>query len=165
MESPTESLSKSALKVQRAVAAHGIPCHVTEMTETTRTAEDAAKAVGCGVGQIVKSLVFKGKVSGAPFLVVASGANRVDLKKIADLAAEKVKMAPPDFVREKTGFAIGGVPPLGHAAPMDVFIDEDLLEHEKIWAAAGTPHALFQLSPEDLRLMTKGKVATIKQTS
>ncbi len=165
MKNQFDSLSKSALKVQQAVVAHGIPCLVTEMKDTTRTAEDAAKAVGCSVGQIVKSLVFMGKVSGTPFLVVASGANRVDLHRLADLAAEKVKMAPPDFVREKTGFAIGGVPPLGHTEQMDVFIDEDLLEHEKIWAAAGTPNALFELSPKDLRLLTKGKVATIRQTA
>ena len=106
-EPPIQPMSRSARKVQKALAAHGIHCRVTEMAETTRTAEDAARAVGCHVGQIVKSLVFKGKKTGTPFLVVASGANRVDLNKLGGLASEKLKMAPPDFVREKTGFAIG----------------------------------------------------------
>jgi prolyl-tRNA editing enzyme YbaK/EbsC (Cys-tRNA(Pro) deacylase) len=121
------------------------------MPQSTRTAEDAARAVGCQVGQIVKSLVFQGKQSHQALLVATSGANRVNEKKIAGLISEPLSKADADFVRDKTGFAIGGVPPVAHAQPIRIFIDEDLLQYDEIWAAAGTPRALFKLTPQDLQ--------------
>ena len=132
------------------------------MQDTTRSAQDAARAVGCEVGQIVKSLVFKGKQSRQPVLVVTSGANRVNEKTIGKELAETIKMADPEFVRDVTGFAIGGVPPVGHRQALKIFIDEDLLQYEEIWAAAGTPHAVFKLTPDDLKTITNGKVISVK---
>ena len=158
----TERLSGSARKVQDALNAHGLQCQVLELKQTTRSAKDAAEAVGCDVGQIVKSLVFKGKASHKPVLVVASGSNRVNEKRLAELVAEPVKMPDADFVRQKTGFVIGGVPPVGHIESLETYIDEDLFKYEEIWAAAGTPHALFKLTPTDLETITGGLVASIK---
>lgn len=159
----TTTLSPSALKVQQALAGFGLDLQVTELTESTRTAQDAAQAVGCAVGQIVKSLVFRGKTSGEAVFVVASGANRVDEKALAGLVGEKIEKADADFAREKTGFAIGGVPPVGHPAPLHTFIDEDLLQYDEVWAAAGTPNALFSLTPQQLCQITAGQVVTIRK--
>lgn len=156
-------LSPSAQKVQQALAGFGLDCRVKELGESTRTALDAAQAVGCDVGQIVKSLVFRGKTSGVGVFVVASGANRVNEKLLAALVGEKIDKADADFVREQTGYAIGGVPPVGHATPLVTFVDEDLLQYQEIWAAAGTPNALFSLTPEQLCLITSGKVVPIKK--
>lgn len=159
----TTTLSPSALKVQKALAGFGLDLQVKELTESTRTAQDAALAVGCDVGQIVKSLVFRGKTSGEAVFVVASGANRVDEKALAGLVGEKIEKADADFAREKTGFAIGGVPPVGHPAPLHTFIDEDLLQYGEVWAAAGTPNALFSLTPDQLCQITAGQVVTIRK--
>ena len=112
---------------------------VLEFEESTRTAGDAAAAIGCEVAQIAKSLIFRGKPSERPILVIASGTSRVDVKKLGTVVGEKIGRADADFVREKTGFAIGGVPPVGHDNPLKIFIDEDLLQYDEIWAAAGTP--------------------------
>ncbi|NVO00714.1 MAG: YbaK/EbsC family protein [Geobacteraceae bacterium] len=158
-------LSPSAERVQAALKDHGLDCKVVEMAESTRTAEDAARAVGCSVGQIVKSLIFRGKESESPLLVVASGANRVDEKKLKRLAGEKIGRADATFVREKTGFAIGGVSPVGHLQPVKTIIDEDLLQYEEIWAAAGTPNAVFRLTPAHLQKITSGFVADVKEGS
>jgi prolyl-tRNA editing enzyme YbaK/EbsC (Cys-tRNA(Pro) deacylase) len=156
-----DPLSESAQKVQDALNRHGVSCEVVELPGSTRTAQEAAQAVGCRVEQIAKSLVFQGKTTKRPVLVVASGANRVNEKKLRDLLSEPVRKADADFVREHTGFAIGGVPPAGLAKPMEIFIDEDLFKCEEIWAAAGTPHAVFKLSAADLVKITQGKVVTI----
>jgi Cys-tRNA(Pro) deacylase len=158
----SQKLKSSAQKVQEALQSHGLECEVVQMQDTTRSAEDAARAVGCEVGQIVKSLVFKGKQSQQPVLVVTSGANRVNEKIIGQALAESIKMAHPEFVRERTGFAIGGVPPVGHRHALKIFIDEDLLQYEEIWAAAGTPHAVFKLTPEELKTITNGTVISVK---
>lgn len=158
----TGHLSGSARKVQDALNAHGLRCQVLELKQTTRSARDAAEAMGCEVGQIVKSLVFKGKASQKPVLVVASGSNRVNEKRLAELISEPVKMPDADFVRQKTGFAIGGVPPIGHAQPLETYIDEDLFKYEEIWAAAGTPYSLFKLTPADLETITGGLVVRVK---
>jgi Cys-tRNA(Pro) deacylase len=158
----SKELGASAQRVQDALKSNGLSCQVIEMRETTRSAMDAAQAVGCEVGQIVKSLVFRGKQTQKPYLVVASGANRVNVKKIGKLVSESIKMANPDFVREQTGFAIGGVPPLGHPHPLETLIDEDLFKHDEIWAAAGNPNAMFKLTPVDLKKITKGKVISVK---
>jgi prolyl-tRNA editing enzyme YbaK/EbsC (Cys-tRNA(Pro) deacylase) len=138
---------------------------VVELPGSTRTAVEAAQAVGCQVGQIVKSLVFKAKRSQRPILVVASGQNRVDERRVEALIGEPLGKADADFVRERSGFVIGGVPPVGHSEEIETFIDEDLLQYEEIWAAAGTPHAVFRLTPADLVKMTGGLVAAIKQAN
>jgi prolyl-tRNA editing enzyme YbaK/EbsC (Cys-tRNA(Pro) deacylase) len=159
----TETLSASARKVQAALQALGMDLQVVELPGSTRTALEAAQAVGCEVGQIVKSLIFKGKHSGRPLLVVASGANRVDERRVETLIGEPLGKADADFVREHTGFVIGGVPPVGHSQPLDTWIDEDLLGYDQIWAAAGTPHAVFRLTPAELVRMTGGTVTALKQ--
>ena len=133
---------------------------VSTFPEGTRTAADAAAAIGCSVGQIVKSLVFR-RASGGALLVVASGSNRVDEEKLAALAGEPVVKADAAFVREATGFAIGGVPPAGHPAPVETVVDEDLLAYEQVWAAAGTPRTVFPLTPDELVSMTGGRVADV----
>jgi prolyl-tRNA editing enzyme YbaK/EbsC (Cys-tRNA(Pro) deacylase) len=158
----SDELKSSAQKVQKELQGRGLNCKVVQMQKTTRTAKDAARAVGCEVGQIVKSLIFKSKRSRKPILVVASGVNRVNEKVLGKQISEPVKMANPEFVREMTGFAIGGVPPVGHQNPLTIFIDEDLLQYEEIWAAAGTPHAVFKLTPDELKSITAGKVISVK---
>ncbi len=154
-------LSDAARRVQDALAAKGFANRVRELHEPVRTAQAAADAVGCTVGQIVKSLVFRGVTSGKGVLVVASGANRVDTAKLAALLGEDVAMGDPRFVRATTGFAIGGIPPLGHAQPLDVLIDSHLLALESLWAAAGHPNSLFPLTPDELCRMTGGRVAEV----
>jgi len=155
-------LSPAAQRVQAALQEQGFALEIHELPESTRTAAQAASAVGCEVSQIVKSLVFRGKASGRAFLVETSGANRVSELKLADLVGEPVEMADPDFVREQTGFSIGGVPPLAHRHPILTLVDQDLLACRTIWAAAGTPHALFELTPSDLLRMTRGTAACLK---
>jgi prolyl-tRNA editing enzyme YbaK/EbsC (Cys-tRNA(Pro) deacylase) len=156
------SLSPSAQKVQDCLTELGFSNQIVEHEQTTRTSAEAAAAVGCEVGQIAKSVIFKGKTSGKAILVIASGANRVDEKKLRTLVGEKIEKPDADFVRSQTGFVIGGVPPVGHANPLLTFIDESLLAYDSIWAAAGTPNAVFPLSPADLVKMTNGQVADLK---
>lgn len=155
------NLNTGTRKVEEALKAHGLECQVLNMKETTRSAQDAANSLGCRVEQIVKSLVFMTKKTKKPILIVASGANRVNTKKIRNLLSEPIKMADPDFVRAKTGFAVGGVPPLGHSSPMATFIDEDLLKYREIWAAAGTSNTMFKLSPDNLQKITKGQIISV----
>jgi len=155
-------LSQSAQKVQQALLAMNLPCMVVELPNSTRTAVEAAQAVGCQVGQIVKSLIFMGAESRRPILVVASGINRVDETHLALLAGEAIKKADAEFARAQTGFAIGGIPPVGLANQMSTFIDQDLLAYQSVWAAAGTPHAVFELDPAFLERMTGGTVTNIK---
>jgi prolyl-tRNA editing enzyme YbaK/EbsC (Cys-tRNA(Pro) deacylase) len=155
-------LSSSAQKVQDALDDFGVPLQVVELPASTRSAVEAAQAVGCQVGQIAKSLVFVSQDTRRPVLVIASGANRVNEKRIGELLGEAIAKADADFVRQRTGFVIGGVPPVGHAEPVQTFVDEDLLEYALIWAAAGTPHAVFQLSPVDLVRITSGRVVSVK---
>jgi len=157
----TEELSPSAKKVQETIQELGLALEVIELPGSTRTANEAAQAVGCEIGQIVKSLIFIAEESNRPILVLASGQNRVNEKRIEALIGEPLGRATPDFVRERTGFAIGGVPPIGHLEELETFIDEDLLQYLELWAAAGTPHAVFRLSPEELIKMTKGRVIRI----
>lgn len=156
-------LSPSARKVQDLLDSVGLGLTVVEHEGSTRTSEDAAAAIGCAVAEIAKSLIFRARTSGAPVLVVASGTNRVDEKKVAALIGEKVERAAPDFVRDKSGYAIGGVPPIGHAEPPLVLIDGDLLAFPAIWAAAGTPNAVFRLTPDQLVSLTGGRVADVKK--
>lgn len=155
-------LSPSARKVQETLNRLGFACRVLEFAESTRTAQEAADRVGCRLGQIVKSLIFKGLESGKPVLVLTSGSNRVDEKRISFYAGEPIGRADADFVRAISGFAIGGVPPVGHLQKMETYLDEDLLQYATIWAAAGTPNAVFELTPGDLQKMTDGKVVQVK---
>ena len=152
----------SALKVQ---AILGDNYQVLEFDAGTRTAADAAAAIGCTVAEIAKSLLFRGKQSNRPVLVIASGDNRVDEKKVSALLGEKISRADADFVREMTGFAIGGVPPVGHATAPITLIDEDLMKFATIWAAAGTPNAVFQLKPAALMELTGGQLADVATRS
>jgi prolyl-tRNA editing enzyme YbaK/EbsC (Cys-tRNA(Pro) deacylase) len=147
----------SALKVQ---ATLGPNFQVVEFEASTRTSEDAAAAVGCTVAEIAKSLVFR-SASGRPVLVIASGANRVDEKKVRALLGEKIERADADFVRAMTGYAIGGVPPIGHAVAPVVLIDNDLQRFAAVWAAAGTPNAVFKVAPADLLRLTQGRLADV----
>ena len=155
------ALSSSARKVQQALSAIGMQLEVVELPDSTRTSQEAAAAVGCQVGQIAKSIIFQALGSQRPVLVIASGPNRVNEQVIARLVGEDIGKADADFVRNRTGFVIGGVPPLGHTEQLETFIDQDLLQYPEIWAAAGTPHAVFRLTPADLLKMTKGKVLKI----
>jgi prolyl-tRNA editing enzyme YbaK/EbsC (Cys-tRNA(Pro) deacylase) len=156
------SLSPSAQKIQDLLNSLGYSYRVIEHAESTRTAQEAADRVGCDLGQIVKSLIFRGKTSNKPILVLTSGANRVDEKLISQYAGEPIGRADPDFVRAVTGFAIGGIPPIGHIEKMETYLDEDFLQYAVIWAAAGTPNAVFELKTEDLQKMTEGKTRRVK---
>ncbi|HVJ40284.1 MAG TPA: YbaK/EbsC family protein [Dongiaceae bacterium] len=153
-----KATSSSALKIQ---AVLGNEFDVLEFSESTRTAEEAAAAIGCSVAQIAKSLLFRATESDRPILVVASGTNRVDEKKVAALIGEGIARADADFVRSKTGFAIGGVPPVGHLEPPIILIDADINCFDIIWAAAGTPNAVFKLTPAQLHALTQGQVADV----
>ena len=155
------SLSASAQRVQDALTALGLPCRVVELPASTRTAQEAADAVGCAVGQIVKSLVFRGAHTDTPILALVSGANRVNEARLGELAGEPIAKADAAFVRTHTGFAIGGVAPLGHPTPLKTYVDADLLQYAEIWAAAGTPNAVFALRPTDLEAMTGGAVVAV----
>lgn len=154
-------LKPSAQKVQEALRAAGFENEVVELPDSARTSAEAAAAVGCEVGQIVKSLLFEARPSGRAVLVAASGSHRVDEQAVAAVVGEPIARASPEFVRARTGFAIGGVPPLGHAGPVVAVVDEALLRHERIWAAAGHPHAVFALTPQELVRMTGGQVARV----
>ena len=156
------TLSPTAQRVQDLLTARGFACKVIEFAESTRTSQEAADRAGCSLGQITKSLIFKGRISGKPILVLTSGANRVDEKRLGELAGEPITRPDAEFVRSITGFAIGGVPPLGHAQPMETYLDEDLLQYPTIWAAAGTANAIFELTPKQLAEMTGGKVVQVK---
>lgn len=150
----------SALRVQ---AVLGDSFEVLEFEESTRTAEQAAAAIGCTVAQIAKSMIFRASTSGRPVLVIASGSVRVDVKKVAAVLGEGVERASPDFVRDNTGFAIGGVPPVGHRVEPLVLIDASLFDLDCLWAAAGTPNAVFRLLPDDLSRLSGGVVADVAE--
>ena len=136
---------------------------VLEFETSTRTAAEAAAAIGCTVGQIAKSLIFRAVDSGRPVLAIASGSVRVDEARLSEVLGENIGRADAAFVREQTGYAIGGVPPLGHSADSAIFIDETLLTFDTIWAAGGTPNAVFRLKPDDLVRLTGGTVAEIAE--
>ncbi len=155
-------LSSSAQKIQNLLISLGYNYTVIEHVESTRTAQEAADRAGCELGQIVKSLIFRGKTSGKPILVLTSGANRVDEKRISGYAGENISRADADFVRTVTGYAIGGIPPIGHIEKMETYIDEDFLAFQMAWAAAGTPNAIFELKMDDLLKMTGGKMVQVK---
>ena len=156
------SLSPTAQKVQDFLRGLGPQYIVIEHAESTRTAQEAADRVGCRLGQIVKSLVFKSLPSNRGILVLTSGSNRVDEGKISQYVGEAIGRADPDFVRSMTGFAIGGVPPVGLAQPLVTYIDEDLIQYTSVWAAAGTPKAVFEVEPSNLVKITGGKIVRVR---
>lgn len=158
MPTHKSSLSESALKVQRALDRFELDFSVQELPDSTRTAQDAAAAVGCEVGQIAKSLLFRFIQSHEPLLVITSGTNRVDVELLGDQLGESIEIADAGYVREVSGFAIGGVPPVGHHSAIRTILDQDLMKYGEIWAAAGTPRAVFRLSWDDLCKITKGEV-------
>jgi prolyl-tRNA editing enzyme YbaK/EbsC (Cys-tRNA(Pro) deacylase) len=154
-------LSPSAARVAAAARDLGLAVDVIEHEATTRTAEDAAAACGCAVGQIVKSLIFRGRTTKKPYLLLVSGSNRVDEKAVAASIGEALKRTDADDVRTLTGYAIGGVPPLGHAQPLTVYLDRDLLAFPTVWAAAGTPNAVFEVAPRALAEATGAEVIAV----
>lgn len=152
-------MKASVQRVADALAKLGIQAEITEFSESTRTADEAAAAVNSTVGQIVKSLVFL--VGEQPVLAMVSGANRVDTDKLARVAGGPVARANADLVRAATGFSIGGVPPVGHATLLPTYLDRDLLQYDRVWAAAGTPNAVFPIAPDELQRITGAIVADL----
>jgi prolyl-tRNA editing enzyme YbaK/EbsC (Cys-tRNA(Pro) deacylase) len=157
-----DELSRNAKRVQDALASLGTAFEVVELPSSTRTAVEAAAAIGCSVAQIAKSILFRTVKDKKPVMVIASGANRVNETAIADFIGEPIEKADAAYVREKTGFVIGGVPPIGHSEPIYTIIDDDLLKLGELWAAAGTPNSVFRLNASSLIEMTEGVVKAIK---
>lgn len=155
-------VSKSAQTIQDVLSQQGFDLKVIELSASTRTAVEAAQTIGCEVAQIVKSLIFRTALTKKAILILASGPNRVNEKTIEKEVGEKIEKADADFTREVTGFAIGGIPPIGLKQSIETFIDEDLLRFKELWAAAGTPHAVFKLDSLLLEKLTRGKVTAIK---
>lgn len=154
-------MSKSVNRVKAAAEAAGLTIEILHMPDSTRTAAEAAIACGCDVAQIVKSLIFKGGETGTLKLLLVSGANQVDLEKAAALVGEPLERADPKDVREITGFAIGGVSPLGHLTPVATWMDESLLKFETVWAAAGAPNAVFEVTADALQKATGAAVSAL----
>ncbi len=157
-----KQLTGSVKKVQDSLIENGFSCTVKELSDSTRTAEEAAKAIGCDIAQIAKSLIFIDQASGNPILVIASGINQVDVRKIEYSTGLHLIKADGKFVKERVGFAIGGVPPVGHNEKMMTYLDPTLRDYEWIWAAAGTPFAVFRLSSNEIQNMTDGKFIDLK---
>ncbi len=155
-------MHSSAQKVQNALTELGYTGQVVEHEASTRTAVEAAQAAGCEVGQIVKSLVFRLLPANEPVLVLVSGPNRVHEKHLGRLLGGVLERADADYVREVSGYAIGGVPPVGHKTPLKTYVDEDLLQYATVWAAAGTPNAVFEVSPRELVRISNGTVVSVK---
>ena len=154
----------STQKVAQAAQKLGLTIEIKEFDQTTRTAQDAADTIGCELGQIVKSLCFS--VNDAPIMALVSGENQLDERKLAALCGvgrKKVKRANADAVKAATGFSIGGVPPFGHTSPMIIYVDEELLQFETVWAAAGTPFAVFAIAPDELVIGCGGTAVSLKK--
>ena len=154
-------LNRSSEKVQEYLRSVGVDARVIEMPSTTKTAKEAAQVIGCSVAQIAKSIIFRTAQSGRPVLVITSGANRVNEHRMSELIGEQIEKATPEFVRESTGFGIGGVPPVGHCNPVETWIDRDLLQFDILWAAAGTPFTVFSIRPNQLLSITGGKIQSV----
>lgn len=152
----------AALRIQQLLVDAGIESNVFEFEQPTRTSAEAAAAIGCAVAEIAKSVVFRTRESGQAVIVVASGDNRVSEDKVSKLVGEELGRADADFVREATGFAIGGVAPLGHPTPVKLLLDTDLQRFATIWAAAGTPFSVFALSPAALARLTRASWCDVR---
>lgn len=159
------AIHPTALRLQQLLHETGIPAQVVEFEQATRTSAEAAAAIGCTVAEIAKSVVFRNKADNTAVIVVASGANRVSEEKVAALLGTPLGRANADFVREATGFVIGGVSPLGHTQPVTMLLDADLQRFATIWAAAGTPFSVFPLTPAELARVTGARWGDIRQTS
>ena len=157
------ALSPSAARVQQALADAGLDCTIIEHAIAARTSADAAAALGCTVAEIAKSLIFRRGEANA-VLVIASGSNRVDEAKVAALLGDPIRKADAAFVRELTGYAIGGIPPLAHTRASVTLIDADLMQYTFVHAAGGTPNAMFPIRPQDLVRVTGGRVADLRVT-
>lgn len=153
---------RSTDRVRLAAEAAGLAISIREMPQSTRTAEEAAAACGTSVGQIVKSLIFRGAASGEPVLLLVSGANRVDTGAVARTIGEALERMDADAVRTATGFAIGGVAPLGAVAPIRTYMDEDLLTFATVWAAAGSPQAVFEAEPRALATAAGAEIIRVR---
>jgi prolyl-tRNA editing enzyme YbaK/EbsC (Cys-tRNA(Pro) deacylase) len=158
-----DDLKEACRRVEAGALALGLEIRVQQMSQSTRSAEEAAAACGCAVAQIVKSLVFRGRSSGRPIMLLVSGANRVDEKGVAAAIGEPVMRPDAQYVRDVTGYAIGGIPPFAHAEPLVTFLDEDLLQHATVWAAAGTPESVFEIEPGRLAESVKARVIRVKK--
>jgi prolyl-tRNA editing enzyme YbaK/EbsC (Cys-tRNA(Pro) deacylase) len=158
------SLPRSARRVEAALRELGLDAEVVELADSTRTAPEAAAAVGCELGAIVKSLVFRGARSGEPVLALVSGDNRADEALLESALGEPVERADADWVRGATGYAIGGVPPVGHPAPLRTLVDRDLLRFDVVWAAAGTPRAVFGIEPATLARAAGGTLVSVRSS-
>lgn len=158
-------LPKSAARFLSAAKDAKLNIEIRQMADSTRTAEEAAQACGCIVAQIVKSLVFRGAASGKPYLLLVSGKNRVDQKGFAKLVGEKLDRPAADYVRDVTGYSIGGIPPLGHAQHMETYMDMDLLGYDVVFAAAGTPNCIFAVAPHDLATASIANIAAFTTPS
>lgn len=152
-------MSKSLKRVQAALAAQGIAAETLEMAAETRTAEQAAAAAGCALDQIVKSIIFRGETSGHVVLFLTAGGNRVDPAKATGVAGQRLDKADAELIRAETGFAIGGVAPVGHLRRIEAWLDPRLLDFDLVWAAAGTPRHVFAIAPADLLRITGAKAA------
>jgi prolyl-tRNA editing enzyme YbaK/EbsC (Cys-tRNA(Pro) deacylase) len=153
----SSNLKASSLKVQEFLAQHGQEFKVLQLTASTRTSVEAAEAIGCDVAQIAKSLIFRDKKSDEPVLIIASGSNMVDTRKVEKALGTKLSKPDADYVRERIGYVIGGVPPVAHNTQVRTVLDPDLQVHDIIWAAAGTPNSMFALKPDDLPTLTQGE--------
>ena len=156
-------MSKSVKRVARAAEDLGLDVEIRRMGDSTRTAEDAAAACGCEVARIVKSLIFVGRDTGELALLLVSGSNRVDMDKAAEVVGEPLDRADANDVRARTGFAIGGVSPIGHLAPPRIWIDRALMDFATVWAAAGAPDAVFEVAPHDLVRVTGATVCDLAE--
>jgi prolyl-tRNA editing enzyme YbaK/EbsC (Cys-tRNA(Pro) deacylase) len=152
-------LTKNSQKVQDYLNTLGLKLEVLELAESTRTAQEAANAAGVEIGQIVKSLVFRS--GDEVILILVSGKNQMDIKKVNQVIGKTISKADADYVKEKTGYSIGGVPPVAHTSPIETYIDQDLLKYTEVWAAAGTPHAIFKIKSNDLPQLTGGRVIEV----
>lgn len=155
-------MASSIERVREALAQVGLAPRIVEFSQSTRTASEAAAAIGTSVPKIVKSLVFL--AGGEPIVVLASGANRVDTTRLAAALGKPIARADADRVRSATGFSIGGVAPLGYPDPLEVVLDRDLLQYDEVWAAAGAPHAVFSIQPAELVRVTGARVLDVRET-
>ena len=153
------ALSKNSQRVQQALEQHGLGLEVVELDASTRTAQEAAQAVGCELGQIVKSLIFRSGENALLFLV--SGSNQLNIARVSAQLGMPIEKADADFARQASGYPIGGVPPLAHNTPMQTYIDQSLLDYDVVWAAAGTPHSVFKLESRLLQILTGGSIIKV----
>jgi prolyl-tRNA editing enzyme YbaK/EbsC (Cys-tRNA(Pro) deacylase) len=154
-------LKPAAQRVQDALRDKGLESQVRHMSQATRSADEAAAACGCSVGQIVKSLVFRGAVSGKPYLLLVSGANRVNQEDVARVIGEALRRPDANEVHDITGFAIGGIPPLGHRTPLATYMDAALVDYALVWAAGGTPDAVFPIAPQRLAAAAGASIISV----